>query len=214
MKHHKNRRNMPLYMSVLVAVSREAKKASQVAEELRIQPNSIHRILRLMRGRLVHVASYTKQPHGRPVAHWLLGAEPDAPRPAVLESFDGQAEPRAAGAEMAAFLAIMTALMREPQSMKQLHEVSGCGRDTILRLIRMGRAAKMIHVAEWDRQRHMGDYAPYYALALDKADKQKPRPVPRRQVEQRYWDGRRARERQARISNAIAANANAFSQAA
>lgn len=210
----KDRRNMPLYLRVLCAVAREPKRASDVAAELRVGVNATHRILRLMRGRLVYVTDYTKSGRGRPVARWMLGTEPDAPKPAAVAAFDAQITTHAVRAEMSSFLVLMEAMLREPQSMRRLQDMTGCGRDTVLNLIRIGREAKVIHIAEYDRERVNGAYAICYAIGVDKPDAKKPRPVPRSVVEARYRAGRYAKNRQARIVHALAANANVFNQAA
>lgn len=204
---------MPLYMRVLCAVAREPKRASQVAAELRAGVNTVHRILRHMRGRIVYVADYDKHGHGRPVARWRLGAQPDAPMPPSVQAFEAQILPEPAGAELATFLVMMEAMLREPQSMRQLLDMSGCGRDTVLNLLRIGRAAKVLHIAEYERERSAGAYAICYAIGVDKPDARKPAAVPRRVVEQRYRAARSAKQRQSRIVHALAANASVFCQA-
>lgn len=208
----KNRRNMPLYARVLCAVAREGKTAAQVAEELRVGVNTVHRIFRDMHGRVAYVGGYLRRPRGRPVALWRLGQEPDAPRPEALSAFDHQLKPRALGIEMTTFCLLVEGMLVEPLSMRRMLELTGCGRTTLLNIVRVFREAKVAHVGAWERPREQGAWGPCYCIKPDAADVAKPRPLPRTLVERRYHAGRRDKLRQARIAHALAANSSFFSQ--
>lgn len=191
-------RNMPLYIRVLAAVAREPKSATAVNVELGLaaRGTASSNALRMMRGRLVRVVGY--RPGRGAAALWLLGADGDAVPPRERQCF------RRPGPEMAAFLALMEAMGREPQSMKQLQDLSGSTRGTVMHVLRLGRKLGVIHIAEWDRERRAGAWAPHYALAVDRPDQTRPKATPRRVIEQRYWDARRAREAQGRVTHALA----------
>jgi len=209
----KNRRNMPLYARVLCAVAREGKTAAQVAEELRVGVNTVHRVFREMQGRVAYVGGYLRHTRGRPVALWRLGQEPDVPRPESLAAFDHQVKPRVLGIEMTTFCLLVEAMLVEPLSMRRMLELTGCGRTTLLNIVRVFREAKVAHIGAWERPREQGAWGPCYAIAPDAANVAKPRPLPRTEVERRYHAGRRQKQRQAVIANALAANASFFTQA-
>ncbi len=209
----KNRRNMPLYALVLCSVAREGKTAAQVAEELRVGVNTVHRIFRGMHGRVAFICGYLRRPRGRPVALWRLGQEQDATRPEALAAFDHQIKPRSLGIEMTTFCILVEGMLVEPMSMRRMLDLTGCVRTTLLNIVRVFREARVAHVGAWERPREQGAWGPCYGINPDADDIPKPKPLARTLVERRYHAGRRDKLRQARIAHALAANASFFSQA-
>lgn len=197
-------RNQPLYTRILAAVARQGCSATEIAAQVPCLRNAAYRALRQMRGRLVYVESYRHEGSGSDVAVWRMGrSKPDAPQPHCVAIRPKQAKPLA-GAEMAAFLTVMEALADGPTSMAELVTLTGCQRSTLLRTVRLGKQLGIIYIAEWDRQRAQGAWAPCYALGVDQQDARKPKALTREQIEQRHQKGRNLRKRQVRLLAALA----------
>jgi hypothetical protein len=197
-------RNQPLYTRILAAIAREGRSADDIAREVGCLRNAVYRALRQMRGRIVFIESYRHEGKGCDVAVWRMGrSKQNAPEPVSVAVRPEQAKPLA-GAEMAAFLTTMEALADGPTTMVELVTMTGCQRSTLLRTIRLGRELGILYIAEWDRQRAQGSWAPCYALGVDQQDARKPKPMTRQQINARHQTGRNLRKRQERLLAALA----------
>lgn len=192
------KRNAPLYMSVFCAIAHEPKSAMMISEELgiRTRSNAVHKTIRMLHvAGVVHVVGYLQaSPKGVPSSLWKIGAGPDVARPLSLMRRKPAAHVPCI--EMIAFVAIIKALFCEPQSMNDLVGLSGSYPGTIRRILQIGRDTSVVHIADWDRNRCAGAYAPYYAIGVGKPDKKRPEAIPRTAVEKRYRDSIKLRKQQ------------------
>lgn len=205
-------RNMPLYINILAAIATNAKTTNEISAQVETGWNAVNAALQLMRGRLVHIERYAPSVKGVPSAVWKLGRMDDADPPPSMVGRDYGRKPKSR-TEIVAFIEIIDALMNDHCSIKELIELSGSGVGTVRRLMRDGKKLGVLHVAAWHRAGESGDFAPMWAVGINKRDAAKPKAQTDAEACHRYWVRRSQKRHQLRITHALAANNSVFNMA-
>lgn len=208
----KARRSWPLYARVL-RMTVTGCTCREVYEALRIGNVTAHGILLRMRDKgLIHVGAWVERGRGLYVAHWRIGAAPDATRPIAKTTGQPvrreQATPRAR-TELSSFVECIKA-MKEPQTLNSLVELSGGSMSQVRTFVDIGRELRLVRIGDWKQRMHGGAPAAMYEFAINKLDVPRPPRVSRRVVERRYQQGKRAKARMLVVLRALAANSSAF----
>lgn len=203
--HRGELRNQPLHIRIANAIAREGKTPGEIAESVGVNVNAVYLKMRYMHGRIAYVESWRPNVSSIPSAVWRLGMQPDAPMPRSVAERWSRRKPRAAS-EVLAFVSMMEAMMEGPTSIRELSEMSGLLRHTVLLMLRTGRELGVIHIGAWDRSRDTGSWAPQYAVGVDKPDVPKPRALTRAQRNARAVQWKSAKREQVRVLKALAAS--------
>ena len=210
MSGYPKHRASDLYVRILGCIARTPLTAGEIAAELGVGACSVFPVLRMLRGICCHIVAYRPGGRGGTPALWGfgLGVEPEP-----MPSMQRRVSPKKR-AELVAFVSLARCMMDEPMSCRQLVEETGISRTTVAKILNLAKAEGIAYVAEWDRERACGAYAPHWMLGAGQQDARKPKALPRHEVHRRYWSGRTAKRRQSAISMAMASNQARFSEAA
>lgn len=209
------------YATLLRSLHDQPATAPEIAQRLGIHENTARRLLRRLKDLdIIHRKEWVRlgprSPH-TPV--WALGAGPEAPRPLCLRTGEpsqhpalkiGRAKPQA---ELVTFAALMKALL-EPHSFTSLSQACGVHYNHARKFIKHTQALKLTHISHWERRMHGGTPTAFYQFGIDKPDARRPAREPRREIERRYQQARRAKLRMQRITFALAGNTANFNLAA
>ncbi len=96
---------------------------------------------------------------------------------------------------------VFKALLKEPQSLDSLEELTGLHRVTLYRLFRTLKKHKVVHVSDWEQDRMGRDMFPVFTLGAGK-DKPKFR-MSRTEIARRYREKQKRKATTAVLDNII-----------
>ena len=179
-------RGMAVYASVLAALDGKPMTLRQLAEHTDLSMSSLYAMVpQLHHAGLIRVAGEVMVHRSHAVVYVRADGQPDAP---LLKA---KALPfRRWHALVIAFVSIVRELA-SPSTRLEVVEATGVGQRTVLLTINAMHAAGLVHVAGWSRgQNSAGKWAAQWVYGPGN-DKPAPKPMTKRQYEQRRYRKRK-----------------------
>lgn len=204
-------RNHKLYMAIISCIATRAMTVASICKKTGAGEFSVREALFQMRAcGVTYISGHRRNRTGKgdPASLWRAGMEQG------MEPARPIGKVYTPGVEVVAFSGLLRCLMTEPTSVGALQSETGLNRQTVYKMLRLGKALGVLHIAAYERDARAGDFAPCWKFSPGAADVDRPPKRDPREVWREYEQRRRILRRQQRIVHALAANTTHFTEAA